>query len=554
MSLEGNATGGQVLRGNVHRLDTLTISAYGIAVQNGFEGTEEEWLASLKGEKGETGEQGIQGIQGETGGKGEAGKSAYQYAVESGYEGTEEEFAIQLANGGGDEVVVSPIAPTDEKAKLWINPDEEDEEIVGIESVEATHNDSAKSTIVDIKMTDGSVCQFGVPDGKDGAKGDTGAPGQPGANGADGKSAYAYAKDGGYAGTEEDFAVKLAEESDSTLLVVTFTTDENGKHTPSHTYDEIKEWLNNGGSAVLTNGNQWYNLAFMNASTVWFERTVAMSTGTQYVRYVITAMGQMTKTEDTHKLVNVTAEVGQTIIVKEVDAKGKPTKWESADYQPRTHWTEEAVILEETTVVPDGDGNMFISPLSVPSVGDICKVTYNGTEYECKAVDGTAFIDMTSIVLGNVSLAMGTGDTGEPFILVIAVAGENGGQLMPMDGSETFVLSIESETVTKLPVKYIPDAVAAYAPHYIVCTRFDNDADGNTIYKAHDSVTTIESLIDAGRQVIAKIFTDANGTIYATLYHDFTGDDGKRILKFSAYNVSATFTPQDDDSYLFSIV
>lgn len=31
-------------------------SAYEIAVAHGFEGTEEEWLASLKGDKGDTGE------------------------------------------------------------------------------------------------------------------------------------------------------------------------------------------------------------------------------------------------------------------------------------------------------------------------------------------------------------------------------------------------------------------------------------------------------------------------------------------------------------------
>jgi hypothetical protein len=39
-------------------------SAYAVAVENGFEGSETEWLASLKGEKGERGERGVQGIQG----------------------------------------------------------------------------------------------------------------------------------------------------------------------------------------------------------------------------------------------------------------------------------------------------------------------------------------------------------------------------------------------------------------------------------------------------------------------------------------------------------
>ena len=48
MSLQGNATA-KGIRGKINSLDTLTIDAYGVAVRNGFEGTVEEWLASLKG-------------------------------------------------------------------------------------------------------------------------------------------------------------------------------------------------------------------------------------------------------------------------------------------------------------------------------------------------------------------------------------------------------------------------------------------------------------------------------------------------------------------------
>jgi hypothetical protein len=48
MSLEGNAVPGQVLKGRINAVDILTISAYGIAVKNGFKGTEEEWLRSLE--------------------------------------------------------------------------------------------------------------------------------------------------------------------------------------------------------------------------------------------------------------------------------------------------------------------------------------------------------------------------------------------------------------------------------------------------------------------------------------------------------------------------
>lgn len=63
-SLSGNIDGMRGARG---------YSAYEVAVQEGYVGTESEWLASLKGatgergEKGDRGERGIQGIQGETG-------------------------------------------------------------------------------------------------------------------------------------------------------------------------------------------------------------------------------------------------------------------------------------------------------------------------------------------------------------------------------------------------------------------------------------------------------------------------------------------------------
>src|SRR5690625_4856153 len=48
-------------------------SAYEIAVQNGFEGTEEEWLVSLQGEQGEQGPQGPEGPVGPEGPQGPAG-------------------------------------------------------------------------------------------------------------------------------------------------------------------------------------------------------------------------------------------------------------------------------------------------------------------------------------------------------------------------------------------------------------------------------------------------------------------------------------------------
>jgi len=56
-------------------------SAYQIAVDNGFEGTQSEWLLTLKGEKGEQGiqgDKGLQGPQGETGAQGQQGIQGIQ--------------------------------------------------------------------------------------------------------------------------------------------------------------------------------------------------------------------------------------------------------------------------------------------------------------------------------------------------------------------------------------------------------------------------------------------------------------------------------------------
>lgn len=48
MSLRGTAKPGQYLTGKINKVTFQIITAYGVAVKNGFKGTEEEWLASLQ--------------------------------------------------------------------------------------------------------------------------------------------------------------------------------------------------------------------------------------------------------------------------------------------------------------------------------------------------------------------------------------------------------------------------------------------------------------------------------------------------------------------------
>lgn len=84
-------------------------SAYEIAVENGYSGTEAEWLASLKGKDGKNGKEGIDGANGANGLNGIDGKNGatvqelYDFACSEGYQGDfwdflKEFFDINITN------------------------------------------------------------------------------------------------------------------------------------------------------------------------------------------------------------------------------------------------------------------------------------------------------------------------------------------------------------------------------------------------------------------------------------------------------------------------
>ena len=124
-------------------------SAYEIAAEADFEGTEDEWLESLKGEPGEKGKDG-EGLH--------IGGTADSLAE---LPGSAEEGAIWLAGG---------------HLYSWDGEDWLDQ---------------------------GALA--GIP----GTPGADGTPGTPGMPGADGKSAYEIAADEGFAGTEEEWLASL---------------------------------------------------------------------------------------------------------------------------------------------------------------------------------------------------------------------------------------------------------------------------------------------------------------------------------------------------------
>lgn len=82
-------------------------SAFEIAVENGFFGTEAEWLESLKGKDGkdgsdgQPGKDGADGKNGQDGKDGIDGKSAYEIAIANGFFGTEAEWLESLKGKDG---------------------------------------------------------------------------------------------------------------------------------------------------------------------------------------------------------------------------------------------------------------------------------------------------------------------------------------------------------------------------------------------------------------------------------------------------------------------
>lgn len=164
-------------------------SAYEIALEHGFEGSEEEWLDSLHGEKGEKGDPGPKGDKGDTGATGPAGATG----------------ATGPKGDKGDKGDTGATGATGPQGKQ------------GIQGVQGPKGDK------------GDKGDTGAQ-GPQGIQGPVGPQGPKGADGTmtfedlteeqkeslRGKSAYESAQEGGYTGTEEEFYADLAGVGDVT--------------------------------------------------------------------------------------------------------------------------------------------------------------------------------------------------------------------------------------------------------------------------------------------------------------------------------------------------
>ena len=154
---------------------------------------------------------------------------------------------------------------------------------VGIQSVAqtTTSTEDGGTNIVAVTKTDGTSSTFSV---KNGSKGSTG---QAGAKGADGKSAYQYAQEGGYTGTETEFAKKLASET-----VFVNITESNGTLSADKTFTEIRDAIIAGISVLVDYGGTDLPLIAI-AGNLFFGTVMCDKTSVATVIIEITENGEV---------------------------------------------------------------------------------------------------------------------------------------------------------------------------------------------------------------------------------------------------------------------
>ncbi len=122
----------------------------------------------------------------------------------------------------------------------------------------------------------------------------------------------------------------------------------------------------------------------------------------------------------------------------------------------KTHWSDYSEVLPETTISYNAEMEVYmLTELGTVRRNAECTVVFNGTEYS-----GPVYVendgDFDIYILGNYSLMTETGDTGEPFVMIIypeefALAVGFRAVVIVIDGStDDITLAITSGKVHKL--------------------------------------------------------------------------------------------------------
>lgn len=123
-------------------------------------------------------------------------------------------------------------------------------------------------------------------------------------------------------------------------------------------------------------------------------------------------------------------------------------------------------------------------------------VNWDGAEYEC-----VCSIFNTNPVIGNLSIAGGSDNTGEPF-LYMYIASKSIGQFGTLDTSASHTISVKriSETVTPIAEEFLPAGVRTMA-------LITSDSDARTLSSNLTNDELYERLL-GGRQVVLYLLNE----------------------------------------------
>ena len=159
----------------------------------------------------------------------------------------------------------------------------------------------------------------------------------------------------------------------------------------------------------------------------------------------------------------------------------------------------ETVLVEESAVsfsLDKGEGlyTAILRSTFEAAVGEVYKVSWDGTVYECTCVDFGG-----GAIIGNLSIMGASSDTGEPFLMNIRNG--IGITIGTLDTSASHIISISGSIaeVVKIDKKYLPTTVG-----FIIHM---SDGDDN-IYSSDLTYDELHEILLAGVQVVLRVPSD----------------------------------------------
>lgn len=277
----------------------------------------------------------------------------------------------------------------------------------------------------------------------------------------------------------------------------------------------------------------------------------------------------------------LTAQVGQTIVVKAVDSNGKPIEWECVDLPSggATSWNDledkpfgeegslEPLVENESPEIQNYDGLLQCDTLIIPLVaGEKYKVILDGMEYQFTATEGD-FHGNQCVYIGSEQMFndINAGTNGDFFIVSVW---EDGQCVYTMlcyyTDNPTITLSVYKDTTVIHPLdeKFIPDTIARSAdiPEVNYPVTSVNGMTGEVVIDAMFYITARQEDI-----VIDESSTDTltTGTIlldkdYAEIRKAFLDGRNIAVLYYSDNSGAASVLPLSvtdmDDNFSFATV